>query len=1118
MIQKQAFPITLGQGLDQKTDPKQVSIGKFLSLVNTIFLKGGLLQKRNGFGQLTELANDYSTYLTTFNGNLTAIGTSVNAFNENNETWISKGSFQTMEVNVLPLVRNNYNQTQVDSVVINNLVCTVYTQTSTSTSAVVTQYLYVVADATTGQNVVEPTVIPVISGGSVQGSSRIFSVNGKFVIVSPVTVSSNTFLQYFSVSPNNLTASPTAHNVTSELYVPLGSNPGWDGVVVPNQNTLVLAYNTTTGAQGVHVATLTSNQIAAGATTSTIKDYASALNVAAIMSLCVDETVNPNIVYISFWNVNTSNGYTLAVYIGFASITTQFGPVKTISDMAVVNLASAAQNGSCTLFCEILNVYDYGASIQTDFITGLVISSAGSITTAQYNVVRSVGLASKAFVVGETIYFLATYQSTFQPSYFLINGSESTQANPITSGKFAYENGSEGYYTLGLPGVTITNENVVQIPYFFRDLIESLNTLQNTQQTTAGGIYSQTGINLATLTVGTTNIDSAEIGSNLHLSGGFLWMYDGFLPVEHNFFLWPDSIGVTYTEVSTVTPTGTTTAGSKIITTVSSITGIAPGMTITGTAIPSGATVQFVGTTTITISAAATGNHTSETLTIQGNMVDQPPGFVSGQPSYFYQAIYKWTDNQGNAFMSAPSIPVSVTPTGSTSTGTATINIPTLRLTYKIENPVSIHVYRWSVANQVYYEVTNILAPLLNDTTVDSVQFVDTVPDADIIGNNIIYTNGGVVEDVNAPASSIMTLADTRLWLVDAEDPNLFWYSKQVIEGTPVEMSDLFTYYVPPTVGAQGSTGPITAAAPMDGNLIVFKKNAINYIVLSAGGPDNTGANSQYSQPIFITSTVGCSNQQSIVFTPSGLLFQSGQGIWLLNRNLEASYLGAPVEGFNGSIVESALNIPGTTQVRFTLNTGQTLMYDYYYNQWGTFEGAPGISSCIYQNLHTYLNSSGQVFQETPGVFLDGTNPVLMNFLTGWIQLQGISGFQRLWELQLLGSYISPHLLNIQLGYDFGALSEQAIIDPTNFTGVYGSDQLYGQTSPFGGPGSLEQWRIQPATEVCQAFQISLEEIFDPSFGVQAGAGFTLSAITCVLGLNRGYRPIKASDTVGTSQ
>ena len=140
-----------------------------------------------------------------------------------------------------------------------------------------------------------------------------------------------------------------------------------------------------------------------------------------------------------------------------------------------------------------------------------------------------------------------------------------------------------------------------------------------------------------------------------------------------------------------------------------------------------------------------------------------------------------------------------------------------------------------------------------------------------------------------------------------------------------------------------------------------------------------------------------------------------------------------------------------------------------------------------------------------------------MSFLTGWIQLQGISGYQALFELQLLGSYFSPHLLNFQLGYDFGALSEQAVIEPINATGVYGSDQLYGQTSPYGGPGSLEQWRIQPSTQNCQAFQISLQEVYDPSYGVAAGAGFNLSAMTCVLGLNRGYRPVKAATTAGTS-
>jgi hypothetical protein len=1116
MISSQAFPITFAKGLDTKTDPKQVQAGNFLKLENSIFDKGGLLQKRNGFGQLTTLPNANSTYLTTFSGNLTAIGNQITAYNANNEAWVTKGTIQPMEVGVLPLIRNNLNQTQSDVAIINNLACTAYIQTSTSISATTTQYLYSISDATTGQTLIEPSAIPVISGGTISGPSRVFAVNNFFVVISPVTVSSSVFLQYFTVLATNLGLISAAQNVTSEVYVPHVSQPGWDAVYVASKNKLLVAYNTTTGAQGVHVAALTSTQIALNQETTGIKAFSNTAYLAAILSICLDTTVSPNIAYITFWNSSTNDSYTCAVFINGAGIVTaQFNPQMIYSSVSIVNFASAAQNGSCSVFGEVLNSYSYDSSILTDYVNSIPVSQAGTVGSSHV-VIRSVGLASKAFIVNGTIYFLSNYQSPFQPTYFLINGSLSTSANPVISGKLAYENGSKGYTITGLPNVT-TNGNVVQFPYLFRDLITALSTVQNTAQTTTGGIYSQTGVNLATLTIGTTNIDSSEIGSNLHLSGGFLSMYDGHIPVEHDFFLWPDSVEVTYNDTSTVTPTGTVASGSNVVTAVSAITGVFPGMTITGTAIPSGTTIVFVGTTTITMSAAATGNHSSETLTIQGNIVDQPPGYVSSTPTYFWQAVYKWADGQGNQFFSATSVPVSVTPSGSTSVGSATINIPTLRLTYKTANPVTIHVYRWSVANQVYYEVTNVLAPILNDTTVDFVTFVDTLPDADIIGNNIIYTTGGVVEDVNAPASNLMTLADSRLWLVDAEDPNLLWFSKQVIEGTPVEMSDLLTMYIPPTTAAQGTTGPVSALAPMDGNLILFKKNAIYYVNLSAGGPDNTGANSQYSQPIFITSTIGCANQQSIVFTPAGLMFQSEQGIWLLDRNLQASYIGAPVQAFNGSQVESAINIPGTNEVRFTLSTGETLMYDYYYGQWGTFVGAPGISSCIYNNLHTVLNAQGQVSQETPGIYLDGSNPVLMSFLSAYIQLQGISGYQALFEIQLLGQYFSPHLLNFQLGYDFGALSEQALIDPTNFTGVYGSDSLYGQTSPYGGPGSLEQWRIQPSTQNCQSFQISLQEVYDPSLGVQAGAGFTLSAMTCVLGVNRSYRPVKAANTIGTS-
>lgn len=366
-----------------------------------------------------------------------------------------------------------------------------------------------------------------------------------------------------------------------------------------------------------------------------------------------------------------------------------------------------------------------------------------------------------------------------------------------------------------------------------------------------------------------------------------------------------------------------------------------------------------------------------------------------------------------------------------------------------------------------------------------------------------------------------MTLFDNRLWLVNAEDPNQLWVSKQVIENTPVEMSNQFTIYVAPNTGTTGSTGPITALAPMDDKLIIFKKNGAIYYI-NGVGPNNLGTTSvgsslgNYSQPIFITSVVGCANQASIVLTSDGLMFQSDKGIWLLNRSLGTSYVGAPVEAYNSSIVNSANVIPGTNYVLFTLNTYQMLMYDYYYQQWGTFEGTTAISSCIYQGLHTLLDSYGNILQETPGKYLDGANPVLMNFLTGWINLASLQGYERFYEFYLLARYVSPHSLLVQVSYDYNeSVLNSKLITPKNFSpSVPGP---FGVPTPFGSPADVEQWRIHAKVQLCQSFRLGIQEVFNPAYATIPGAGFTMSGLNALVGVKKSTRPIKAATTAGVS-
>lgn len=1127
---KQNVNINFSQGLDTKTDPWQVPIGKFSHLKNGIFQKGGLLQKRNGYQVLNSLSG---SYVTTLNGNLIAVGDTVSAYSSSLQSGITKGTLQPCSLDVLSLIKNNLNQSQCDSVVSNNLVCTVYTQTTETTTGSVSQYLLAIADATTGQNIAEPTDIPALSSGAITGSSRVFVTGRYFTIISPCMVGGTTFLQYTAILINNPVDLVTnvvnisqPQNVKVESYVPITGNPGWDAVVVPSGSgdTLVIAYNTNTGGQGVHVTSLTEQQIAARHVSGALVAFTGANYKAGILSVCADTTANPAVCYISFWNPTNQNGYTAAISTVYASISLKFSPQQIITAKSIANIASAAQNGSALVFSEVSNNYSYDATIPSNYVDGVSVSSTGVVGTP-YVVIRSAGLASKGFIADGVIYFLSAYQSTFQPTYFLINGSVCTAEAPVITAKLAYENGG-GYLALGLPCVVVSG-SIARVSYLFKDLVQALNTLNDTAQTTAGGIYSQTGINLVSLSLGTEVINTADIASNLHISGGYLSHFDGYLPVEHSFFVWPDDLKVTYTATSTVTPTGTFVSGSFTIV-VSSATGIYPGMSISDTTnparIPAGTFVSFVNGTTVTITKATTGVGSGDSLSIQGNIAAKPDALTNDN-AYAYQGTYEWTDNQGLAYRSAPSIPVFVDTTGSGSAGINTINFPTLRLTQKIANPVKLVIYRWSAHTQVYNQVTSITAPIVNDTTVDSITFVDTLSDSAVVGNNLIYTTGGVVENVNAPSTDIMTLFDTRLVLVDSENRNRLWISKQVIDGVPVDMSDLFTVFIAPNTGTVGSTGPMTAISPMDDKLIIFKgapgfSGSIYYI--NGVGPNNLGSTSEgcslgnYSQPTFITSIVGCRNQRSLVMTQDGLMFQAdnNKGIWILSRGLGVSYIGAPVEEFNSSVVTSAVAIPDSNRVLFTLDTGQYLMYDYYYQQWGTFEGAPAISSCIYQGLHTVLNNQGQILQETPGRYLDGSIPVLMGFTTSWINLATLQGYERFYEFRILARYLSPHSLNCQVEYDYNeSARHQKIITPPNYSSPAPSG--FGVPTPFGSPGDKEQWRIHAKKQLCESFRLSIDEVFNPAYMTIPGAGFTMSGINCEILVKKGSKPIKGANAVG---
>jgi hypothetical protein len=169
--------------------------------------------------------------------------------------------------------------------------------------------------------------------------------------------------------------------------------------------------------------------------------------------------------------------------------------------------------------------------------------------------------------------------------------------------------------------------------------------------------------------------------------------------------------------------------------------------------------------------------------------------------------------------------------------------------------------------------------------------------------------------------------------------------------------------------------------------------------------------------------------------------------------------------------------------------------------------------------MHTFINEFGATYQENPGQYLDGSNPVLLMFQTGPLRLGDLQGYQRAYFFYILGTYLSPHKLQCLISYDYEENPSQSIIiSPTNYSTPYGSgasQSPYGQGTPYGGGTKLECWRVFLQRQRCMAFSLQIQEIFDPSFGEAAGAGLTLSGLNIVMGFKSGYVPQSAANSVG---
>lgn len=437
--------------------------------------------------------------------------------------------------------------------------------------------------------------------------------------------------------------------------------------------------------------------------------------------------------------------------------------------------------------------------------------------------------------------------------------------------------------------------------------------------------------------------------------------------------------------------------------------------------------------------------------------------------TFLYKAIFEWADALGQIHRSATSVAVSQTTSGG-GTSTNTVVVSNLCVTAKPSN-VAIALFRTAAGGTVYYLVSR----TANVTTAFTTTFTDTTSDTTLQGNEILYTSGGVLDNYPGPATSVVAKSDDRLFAASAEDPSVVAYTKFFTSGE----GPAFTGLMNLSIDFDG--GPVTAIALMDDKTVIFKRD--RFFVVVGSGPTDTGMQNGFSTPQRLPSDEGCVSAASVVLTPDGLLFQGPKGINLLTRGLEVKDLGAPVDALvAGTLIRAATTLDSKQQVRFLTDTGLCLVLNTFTGEWTTFANHTGFDACIWNRTYAYINAATSRVLVENATFADPSSTAIgLTVTTGWIATAGLQGFERLYEVQVFGTYRSAHTLRVSLAFD----GESTFSQVTTFTPSV-SDAQY-------------QYAVKVARQKCESVKVKIEDLSSAG-----GEALTLTSLAFLVGAKKG--------------
>lgn len=497
-LEKQNVPLSLAVGIDTKRDEKQLNVGSLYNAENIVYQTIDSFQKRNGYRQLTNEIVDGSTY--TNPRSISYLNAELQLFTNNNlysyspsvEKWVEKGNITNTRVISEPVLRNNFEQSEVQMAIVGNIQCFFWKDSRGGVRCTV-------LDSSTNTSLLSDVEV---SATGIR--PKLDSLDNLFFLF----YMDGGALKYKTIN----SAIPTGLGTEQTLIAAVDVAASLTYSVKSISNKIFVAWDSDLSGGSLAVLSLSSD----GSTDSTAalpgEDGSVAINIStdAQSRIVITYTGGAEVKILSYTFFLTTQPIVPTV-------------VEVIADVTNITTIDVPNVGYRILY-EVSN-----ADSTKYFIKKAIVDSTGTVVLIE-EFLRSVGLASEQILFNNKPYCVVVFASQLQSTYFI------TDENGLIISKFSPGVGGTIISPNALPQIESNIEGTFNIPTRIKGT--------GVADTSSKILYFLLGVNRTTFTFNSEiNYQEQVLGKNLYVTGGVLLNYDGSTIVEDGFHVYPEGIG-----------------------------------------------------------------------------------------------------------------------------------------------------------------------------------------------------------------------------------------------------------------------------------------------------------------------------------------------------------------------------------------------------------------------------------------------------------------------------------------------------------------------------------------------------------------------------------------------